>query len=563
MPSAPTLPTFSDEEILTYESLNALSQAISARFTAGVGAADLAWPLTAEGNLDLSVYNLVGGRQIWGIVNAGNYDTLTAAISAAGANGVVLVPPETTVGAAAAGHALPNAVSIIGSGVSSVIQMDASASADMLRVTGGTGGMLANLTLDGNSVAGAHSGASLTGATNYAVRNVWTKNFTGAGLEITSGMVSLTIDGFYDTGSAYGLTCTGCQNLIIGGVRLKNYTTRGMDFNGGGSTLRAHVSDVHTETTGGGAGIYFVGNGSVGVGSGAEFNGSNIHIKGATGSVDGMVLGSSAAALDRVNLSNVTVEDATANALTVNAGQGTITGCVFDSPTTTGLDLDTSTNVNVSGCAFANATNGIDMSDAGCDGCVVSDNSYASVTNPVLRGDNTSVERGNAQLSAGIEQGMFIIHDGSSGNAINSGSGSEDHDAFSMTIPANLLRTGDMLQCEVTATQNGNSRTHSIRVRLNGQNCLFQAAPGAGGVQHYLFGTIMLKSATTASSLYHGQGNDGATTGNDFTNSITGLDTTSDQTINVRVTTDAGSVASDGVVFKSFVVKIIRGANYS
>jgi len=299
MPSAVTLPTFSDEEILLYETLNAMSQAINARFLAGIGVADLSWPLTAEGNLNMSVFNITGGKQIWKFVNAGNYDTLQEALDDAGANGVVLVPPETTVPAATAGHALANAVTIVGAGVSSVIQMPSGASADMLRVSGGTGGGLYNVTLDGNSVAGGYSGASLTGATNYVISNVWTTGFTGSGIEVTSGMISMNVDGFNSTSDATSMTCTGCENLNLNNLRLKGYTSKGLDFNGGGSALRVHASNIHTATVSGGEGISFLGNAAVGVGSGAEFHGTNIHIKGAAGTTSGAVFGSLSAALDR------------------------------------------------------------------------------------------------------------------------------------------------------------------------------------------------------------------------------------------------------------------------
>jgi len=552
MPSAVTLPTFSDEEILLYETLNALSQAISARFLAGIGVADLAWPLTAEGNLNMSVHNITGGKQIWKFVNAGNYDTLQEALDDAGANGVVLVPPETTVPAATAGHALDNAVSIVGAGVSSVIQMPSGASSDMLRVSGGRGGGLYNLTLDGNSVTGAHSGASLTGATNYVISNVWTTNFTGSGIKVTAGMVSMNVGGLCSDGDAISMSCTGCQNMNLNNVRLKNYSDKGLDFDGGGSTLRVNANNVHTETISGGEGIKVIGSGAVGVGSSAEFNGSNIHIKGATGSVDGLVLGTSADALDRVMLSNVSVEDATANGATVNAGRGTITGCDFDNPTTTGLDLDTSTNVNVSGCHFSDATNGIDMSDANCDGCIISDNSFASVTNHVLRGDNTSSERGNAQLSAGGQQAMFNATQETVTNQTNV-------KAMTMIIPANTLKAGSVLTCHAHCTQSGNDTARTVQLYINDTGHGSSYNQGSGGAENHHTWIVMIKSATTSSAMWYALSDEAAkATENSYSNTISGIDTTIDQEIELNVSTvDAGSV-----IIRQFVVIIQQGLEY-
>ena len=122
------LPTFSDKEIVTPEKLNALVDALNAKFVGGFDASDLQWPLEAEGDLAMGVYNITGARKIWNAINAANYATLQDAVTAAGTGGCVFIPPDTTV--TASGVAITgDGVAIIGAGPSSVIELTSAATA--------------------------------------------------------------------------------------------------------------------------------------------------------------------------------------------------------------------------------------------------------------------------------------------------------------------------------------------------------------------------------------------------------------------------------------------------
>jgi parallel beta-helix repeat protein len=89
------LPTFEDDEILAAGKLNELRNAIETKFTGAITGSDLAWPLVAQGNLDMNGFQLLGVTVFRGVYDASEYASLQACIDAAEAQsgGIVFLPP--------------------------------------------------------------------------------------------------------------------------------------------------------------------------------------------------------------------------------------------------------------------------------------------------------------------------------------------------------------------------------------------------------------------------------------------------------------------------------------
>jgi len=560
MPSAVTLPTFSDEEILTHQTLTALTQAINARFTAGIGTADLAWPLTAEGNLDMSVFDVVGGHKIWSVVNASNYTDLTSALAAAGTGGVVMVPPATTVTAAVGGETLPSGVVIIGAGPSSVIKMAASATADMLTTVSGVS--LSNLTLDGASVGNKY-GVNVSNGTNVTIQNVRTQNFTGttsgAGIFIGGGVVSVNIDGYYSSNSYDGLVCDGCTNLSLANVRLLSYTNKGLNFNPGSVPTRIVADNVLVSSVSGKEGIQILGTGAVGGGSAIEFYGNNIHVTGTSGATTGIVLGTSAAALKRVVLTSGSVAAATLDGIAISAGQGLVGWIALDAVTQTGVDLTTSTNIKVANCTVRTATNGVDISDAGCNGCDVTDNTFVNVTGAgVLQGDNTSVQWGNRAVGSTVDVAGMLPTCGYSNTTKVTVAFSATTTTHTHVIKKSALRVGSVLRVTADGTNWGNAAANAVWLKLNSVTLVALDLTGkSGGTSHLIDLTLTIKSATTGQGSYTVTNTAGATHSN--YGEYIGLDITADQNLELicGITNDA-STSFDA---RSLVVTIMNTAH--
>ena len=66
----PTLPTWVDQEVQSAGKLNLLSAALEAKFAGSIGGADLAWPLVAQGAIDMNGYELLGLKKFWNVFNA-------------------------------------------------------------------------------------------------------------------------------------------------------------------------------------------------------------------------------------------------------------------------------------------------------------------------------------------------------------------------------------------------------------------------------------------------------------------------------------------------------------
>lgn len=130
------LPTFS-AGILTASQLNAIVTALEAKFAGHIVTGDLAWPLTAGGDIDMAQFQFLNVSKFWNAYSAAERasgDTLQDLIDSVSTDGggIVVVPGNYTEDMPAAGITMPANVFLVGDGESSVLQMHASASAAMI-----------------------------------------------------------------------------------------------------------------------------------------------------------------------------------------------------------------------------------------------------------------------------------------------------------------------------------------------------------------------------------------------------------------------------------------------
>ncbi len=447
MPSAITLPTFGERELLLYQKLNAAMDAINAQFAAGVGSAEIAWPLTAGGNLDMSIYNIVNGRQIWGFVNAAEYDTFDDAVTAAGSGGVVLIPPETTVvtnGSSVTG----TGTTVIGSGPSSVLQITADASSGyMLRFDSVTRGLLANLTLDGNSATGSgQEGMRISDCAGMVVHNVFFRNFSGALLRVQGDTSQVSIMGcHFNGGSEEQLYATQCDLMSVVGCTFETAGTLPIRLAcaSGSADLTVAIGDTVIDNAGD-TGISFTGFNAAGSTSPGRLWMSNVGIKNTGGTTkDGLVAGTATAVLESCQISNCLVRSTTAGGMLINANYGTISGNTIEDPTTFGIDLDTSRYVTVQGNYINSATLGIDTS-AG-QNCMVTGNFLRDCTTGIAYGGTNHIINNNEGAFQSAESGSFdyvISPAGTYTGSVGDGAAT----LATLEIPAGVLRQGSVVE---------------------------------------------------------------------------------------------------------------------
>jgi hypothetical protein len=465
-----SFPQFAEREIPTHTKLNALVDAITAKFTAGVGSADLTWPVVAEDDLSMSIYNITGGRQFWGIVNAGNYDTLDDAIAAAGSGGVVFVPPKTTIvasGAVLAG----SGVAIIGAGPSSVIQLTAGATSVALLSTASasqTGVLISNLTLDGNTATGSGVvGLLLLQDVATFVSNVIFRNFSGAALKITNngtdgtGCKRVIISNcvFYG-GNAEHILVNDADELVIHGCASYDAGTTGVSILPASTSAAALVviSDM-TIVSPGTNGINAQGPGATFSTSPVSLWLSNVLVDGTSAvTTDNFLLGDTNKVLYHLSASGCMGSHATRCGFTVCAGGGSITNCRVHGATTAGIDLVDSEGMVVTGNNLEGTTIGVD--GGGTVNCLVANN-IVSGTVPVVycAGDNSMWDNQGAGHRGAIHTNTEVSY-----------TVAADGDVCVLNIPAKSLRVGSIINVSVEGRGTGDDdATYQIWLKIGDQ----------------------------------------------------------------------------------------------
>lgn len=487
-----TLPTFEEREKLLHDKLNAAMQAIAAKFLSGVSTADLAWPLTAEGNLDMSIHYIVNGRKIWDVTNAVEYATLDDAIGDANSGGTVFIPPNTPI--TTSGEVdFSNIGAIIGAGASSVIRFTSGASTSLLLATAGTNMLIANVTLDGNSSAGTVIGVDLQGATETVFHNVWFKNFSAAAVSIES-----CTNVFFESCHFSGGLAEHLKSAKAGLLFMHNCTFDDaagvailVDSAGTSDTNVVLMDNVALSNCASNA-VKVLGWNAPGSTSPVEVYAKDVVVSDSAGATAAVILGDATNSVSVVSWKGGKIDAATNAGMLVNASKGVIADVLVNSPGTAGIDLDVSQYVTVHDCTLIGdgvaSTIGVDGS--GCTAtCVAHDNVITGfITDEVVTGANLVVRD-----NVGTDD-MFLDHTNTS---VSGASGS----IIAVTIPAHLVRMGGRLVIDWGFQQVGaatGGTLDDVRLRLNSIDVHTVALSASAGSREFsLRTTLVYKTATT------------------------------------------------------------------
>ena len=186
-----TLPTFEDDEILSAGKLNELRDAIEDKFTGAITGADLAWPLVAQGNLDMAGFSVLGVKNFRSIYDSTQYASLQAAIDAAevAGGGVVLIPSGTEYEVQGLTIESDN-VALVGQGDDSVLKLTTGATAgQLLNVASQVEGVrIIGIKFDGNTGTGSGQEAiRLQRTINTKIIDCTFDDFSGNCIYVTNG----------------------------------------------------------------------------------------------------------------------------------------------------------------------------------------------------------------------------------------------------------------------------------------------------------------------------------------------------------------------------------------
>ncbi len=468
----PTLPTWTDQEVQSAGKLNLLTAALEAKFAGSIGGADLAWPLVAQGVIDMNGFNLIGLKKFWNVFNADEYDDIQAAVDAAEAAGGsgVFIPPNN-VNKDGEGMTISDSVHIFGAGKKSIVSLTTDATAGELFATTGSPSDIgfSNLVLDGVGTGSGQNGVVLKNVDGAMFDRVIFKNFTGDSLVLNNE----------------GTAGNECSDIQVVGCKFS-----------GGSGDHIVGDDIDGLDV---LGCQFLDPGSDGIvltpdGAASKMRGivigscrftlvaRAVSVVGATGTAndlwarvqihDNQVLTASGIAITAGTagavLKYVEVKDnlliSTAQGLRVESTYGTVCDNYAPSATGKGMDMTDCQDMSVENNRFPDAgSNGIDATNS--DNCRV---------------------RNNDVHSAGVEA---IVKDGTTGNVwvdnygdVGSGGGTGHTQyeatntgvttatgtiATSIVIPANSVKVGDVIHIRSNVSTAGGNN-HTIRYDLDG-----------------------------------------------------------------------------------------------
>jgi hypothetical protein len=456
-------PTFTDKEIPSPEKFNDFVQALEAKFTSGLGSAEIQWPLVAAGNLVMSNYEITGGKKIMKVVNAGDstYNNNFSQALLDGAGGVVFIPPNTTI-QADGGQIVGSNAAIIGAGPSSVLKLTDAASAGYLlrndSMGSATSFLIANLTLDGNSEVGG-DGLVLRAAYDTLVHGVTFKDFAGSALKITnngsSGTSSTRVvisDCVFDSGADHHIQCDDGVQISVIGCHSYNCDTIPFEFVAldssaniesiviKGNTLRTY--DEEAIRVRGGSGSYSTKWESIII-EGNSLDG--------TGSASGAAVevGASGAVVQHFNVQGNVIRDAVSDALKLYGRYGLVSGNMARGAGQHGINCTTSQHLQVSDNNVGGAANvGIKADDSGA-GMVLVGNNVLDCT--------TAIQFADACYHANNFGSI-----GGSPTALYS-------EVNTPTIPANTIRAGDVVEVWADADVTGGGTAGRLLINLGGE----------------------------------------------------------------------------------------------
>lgn len=480
------LPEWAAREIVTAAKLGQYTTALQG-FAAQP--ADIAWPLTAGGDIDFdSLYGIVNLRTFWNIINAAEYesqpDSLQAAIDAAelAGGGCVFIPPDTAL--ETTGVTVESSlVAIVGCGPSSVIKHASGASNPLITLGKNSATysnlVVANLQLDGSASTNAN-GITAKRISGLTLKDILFTSIQGDGLVLTNdGTVGNSTSNVQ--GSNLTFTSSGSNDIFVDdvdGLQLDNVRTNAstsdsiyMENSNANSIIRdVNLSDIRIESPGA-KGVNIVGQSGTASANWSRITLSNVVVVDPTG--DGIQVGDASKIVQEVTIRDCTIHETIgADGFVVNASKGTLTNLTANGAAGDGLDVLDSVNVDVHGCDFRNAgENGIDASSIPASASVsIWDNNVLGFTTEGVAKpesvDSTS-EFGNNLGEASKLIGGTVYRTIGVDNGATTGS---PVTVWTYTIPANtLIKHGDGVHVSVSAV-NSNTATSTITVLLGGVN---------------------------------------------------------------------------------------------
>jgi hypothetical protein len=459
----PVTSTATAKEILTASKWNTLITDINA-ILAALGGGNIAWPMTAEGNLDMDGNTIVGLQQFWNIINAAEYATGTdynstafqAAITAAeGVGGTcVLVPPDTTfvIKDIEVDATSDKPIMILGCGMSSILQMDSSPTTDMIEfLAGSTDVTIANLQIDGASQGSGKKGIVAKNVTGFRMFNVWMHDFTGAFITLTNSgadgnpcsNVFLNRLLLQDGTSADHIFADDITYANISNITSRDCTQTAINLTA--ASANAKLSDIRISdciidnpTL---HGISIVGSSDPADADHTRIQVSDCQV---TSAADvSYEIGKSSTLLKYADIANCVAYAPGADAFVIGVDDGSVSGCALYSQSAgDGVVLTTSDTVRVDGCNIPSATTyGIDCGTSA--NCVLTNNNVTGAgTEGIFRNNATVLV---AQSNPGDTcPTIDNVEWKNLGETIDNTS--FETMGLSYTVPANTLKDGDVLR---------------------------------------------------------------------------------------------------------------------
>lgn len=503
-----TYPTFKDKEIPSPEKFNNFVQSIEAKFTAGLGTAEIQWPLIAGGNLIMGEYEITGATKIMKVVNASAYSTLQLALTA-GSGGIVYIPPGTTIQADGA-QLIGTTCAIVGAGPTSVLKLSDTPSAGYFlrnETMGlGTQCLIANLMFDGNA-AGGGNGLVLRNMESGVVHNCWFKNWAGDALALTSGAgsgdacenIRVTNCEFVG-GSDHHIHGDSCDNVIVKGCISENCDTQAFEFVAGdSSSLMRRISivdnivvDCDEEM------IRVLGGSGTPNAIWANVIIQDNHLDGTGGGAfAGISLGGAAAVIEGFRIAGNIILNSLDDGIVVTGNDGIVSDNVVESCGSDAVKIADCARVKVCDNMLANATDyGVATDNA--DECQVHDNDVSGGGVQLADTNATFIQYAN-QGQVGIAPANAFAN-----MTVANATGGTPAALCTVTIPANFLQIGDVLTCHGAGVGTGTADVGSLKIRIDGNNVASAAIHTA--LSAHVTAKIVVTHSTTVQ--YIGLGSD-------------------------------------------------------
>lgn len=471
--AVPTLPTWTDQEIQSAGKLNLLTAALESKFAGSIGGADIAWPLVAQGNIDMNGYSLLGLKKFWNVFNADEYDTIQAAIDAAeAASGAGVFIPPNNVNDDAEGLTMSETVHIFGAGKKSVISLSTNATAGELLATTNSPSDISfsNLVLNGASEGSGQDGVVLKDVDGAMFDRVIFKNFTGDALvlnnEGTAGneCEDVTVLGCkFDGGTGDHIVGNDIDGLQVSGCQFLNPGSDAIVLtpDGTASKMRSiQITDNRFDLVA--RAVYVVGASATANDLWARVQVSDNQVL--TASAVAITVGGASAIVKNVAVKDNAVISSTGG-LVILASGGEVDGNYVPSTTGIGLDMTDSQDLVVENNRFPDAS-GIPIQSTNSDNCRVRFNdvhgSVAASAEPIVKDGTT----GNAyEFNYGDQYGVGGKQ-AWAGDEEDGGTGSGQF-VQTYTIPANSVKIGDRLRIKAVTTTDGTTAVKTLSLRAD------------------------------------------------------------------------------------------------